>query len=430
MNFYSLNNKNHKVGFHQAMNNGLAPDGGLYFPEETPQFPKSFFNNLNNFTLPELATEVLSPYVKSDISKSQLSEITKEVFDFEIPIVKVEDNIYSLELFHGPTLAFKDIGARFLSQCIKALNSDANIRVLVATSGDTGSAVANGFLGVKNTEVIILYPKGKVSELQQKQFASLGKNIVPLAIDGTFDDCQALVKQAFADKQLNKQMTLTSANSINIARWIPQSVYYYWAVSQLQKNNKPIVVSVPSGNLGNITSGLLAKKTGLPIDTFIAASNKNNIVPSFLKSGKYEPHHTELTIANAMDVGDPNNFPRLIELFENNIELIQKEIAGYHYTDNEIKELIKSCYLKNDYLLDPHGATGYGSAKEYCKNGDYQGVCLETAHPGKFNTTVEQVINEKIILPEKLEAFNKREINSKEMDNSFKLFKQFLIESK
>lgn len=429
MQFYSLNNRNHKVGFQQAMNNGLAPDKGLYFPEEIPQFPASFFEKMKDLSLPELASEVLFPYVESNISKKQLAEITSNVFDFEIPLVEVEKDIYSLELFHGPTLAFKDIGARFLSQSINLLNGDSKIRVLVATSGDTGSAVANGFLGVDNTEVVVLYPKGKVSELQQKQFASLGQNIIPIAINGTFDDCQALVKQAFADELLNSKMKLTSANSINVARWIPQSVYYYWALCQLPANSKKIAVSVPSGNLGNITSGLLAKKTGLAIDTFIAASNKNNIVPSFLKSGKYQPHPTELTIANAMDVGDPNNFPRLLELYKNNIEQIQQEISGYHYSDKEIKEWILSCFNKNDYLLDPHGATGYGSLNEYCKNNKSVGIFLETAHPGKFNTTVEEVIKQKVILPKKLEEFSKREIHSSEMNKDFESFKDFLLKS-
>jgi len=429
MNFYSIKDKSHKVGFAQAMNNGLAPERGLYYPEVVPNYSEKFFETMGELSLPELATEVLAPYVESDISKTQLSEITKKVFDFEVPLFEVEENIFALELFHGPTLAFKDIGARFLSNSVGLLNKGKNIRVLVATSGDTGSAVANGFLGVDGTEVVVLYPKGKVSELQQKQFASLGQNITAIAIEGTFDDCQSLVKQAFTDDELNSKMNLTSANSINVARWIPQSVYYYWAVAQLPQNGKKSVISVPSGNLGNITSGLLAKKTGLHVDKFIAASNKNDIVPGFLASGKYEPRPTELTIANAMDVGDPNNFPRLLEIYNNDITAIQNEISGFSYSDEEIKQIIIDCYKANEYLLDPHGATGYASVKAFNKNNDHNCIFLETAHPGKFNTTVEAIINEKVVLPPKLEAFNKREINAQTMSKDFKDFKDFLLEA-
>lgn len=429
MNFYSINDKTHKVTFAEAMNNGLAPNRGLYYPEQVPRFSAEFFDLLGELSLPELAAEIIAPYVESDINKEQLDNITKEVFDFDIPIIEVEEDIYSLELFHGPTLAFKDIGARFLSRSVGLLNKNKNIRVLVATSGDTGSAVANGFLGVEGTEVIVLYPKGKVSELQQKQFASLGQNIVPIAIEGTFDDCQTLVKQAFDDKDLNAKMNLTSANSINVARWIPQSVYYYWAVGHLPQNGKPSAFCVPSGNLGNITAGLLAKKTGLAINHFIAASNKNDILPSFLQSGKYEPRPTELSIANAMDVGDPNNFPRLLEIYNNDIDAIKADITGYSYSDDEIKQLIIDCYKTNDYLLDPHGATGFGSVKKFKKDNDYNCLFLETAHPGKFNTTVEDIIKEKVILPAKLEAFNKREITSQTMGKDFEGFKDFLMNS-
>lgn len=428
MKFYSILDKTHKATFAEAMNNGLAPNRGLYFPENIPEYSNEFFEKLGELSLHDLATEVLAPYVESDINKEQLAEITKDVFDFDIPLVEVEDDIFAVELFHGPTLAFKDIGARFLSRSVGLLNKNKNIRVLVATSGDTGSAVANGFLGVEGTEVVVLYPKGKVSELQQKQFASLGQNIVPIAIEGTFDDCQALVKQAFTDEELNSKMNLTSANSINVARWIPQSVYYYWAVGQLPQNNKPTAICVPSGNLGNITSGLLAKKTGLQVDKFIAASNKNDILPSFLSTGKYEPRPTELTIANAMDVGDPNNFPRLLELYGNNIDQIKEEILGFSYSDSDIKKLIIDCYKNNEYLLDPHGATGFGSVKAFKKDNDYNCLFLETAHPGKFNTTVEDIIKEKVILPAKLEAFNKREIKSQTMSKDFKVFKDFLMD--
>ncbi len=427
MKFYSIKDKSHKVSFKQAIINGLAPNFGLYFPEEIPQYSKEFFDGIKNMTLPQLAEHVLYPYVSEDINKETLKTICEDVFSFEIPLVEVEKGIYSLELFHGPTLAFKDVGARFLAKSLQYLNKDAKIRVLVATSGDTGSAVANGFLGVEGTDVVVLYPKGKVSELQRKQFTTLGQNIIPIAIDGTFDDCQRLVKQAFADTEMKAAQNLTSANSINIARWIPQSVYYYWAVAQAKKisKTKKIIISVPSGNLGNITSGMLGKATGLPVDRFIAVSNKNDVVPKYIESGEYNPITTIQTIANAMDVGDPNNFPRLLELYNNDHALIKTEVSGAAYSDQQIRDIIRKCKAKTGYILDPHGATGYGSLKDLGET-EAIGIFLETAHPGKFVEEVEATLDEKIELPEKLQEFAKRTISTHELSANFDDFMKFL----
>jgi threonine synthase len=429
MNFFSTKDKTHKTSFVKAMINGLAPNEALYFPEEIPSFSPAFFNNIKTMSLQEVAKLVITPYIKNEFTDTQIDNIIANVFNFDIPLVNIEDNIFALELFHGPTLAFKDVGARFLANSMQYVSKNDTIRVLVATSGDTGSAVANGFLGVKNTEVVVLYPKGKVSELQQKQFTTLGENIKPIAIDGTFDDCQRLVKSAFTDNSLKDKMNLTSANSINVARWIPQSIYYYWAYAQVKEDNKDVVITVPSGNLGNITAGLLAKKTGLPVKHFIASSNSNNIIPEFLKTGVYSPKPSIATIANAMDVGDPNNFPRLIELYNNNYNDIKSDISGYSYSDNEIRQIIRKCYANTSYLLDPHGATGYAATKEYC-NSNQIGVFLETAHPGKFQEEVEKTINQSFNLPERLEAFVKREAIFDELPSDYNTFKEYLLNLK
>lgn len=427
MNFYSLKDKNHKASFAQAMINGLAPNEALYFPERIPDFTPNFFSLLKELTLPEIAKKVLFPYVEGSLSESELETIVNDVFNFDIPLVKIEEGIFTLELFHGPTLAFKDIGARFLAKSMQHLKKDGKIRVLVATSGDTGSAVANGFLGIEDTEVIVLYPKGKVSEIQQKQFTTLGQNIKPIAIEGTFDDCQRLVKSAFTDASLSEKMKLTSANSINVARWIPQSVYYYWAYAQLKEYYPQITIAVPSGNLGNITSGLLAKKTGLPINHFIASSNCNAIVPDFLTTGLYSPKPSVATIANAMDVGDPNNFPRLMELYSHNIDAIKNDISGYAYNDDEIRQSLKTCYKKYNYLLDPHGTTGYEAIKTYCNTNNSIGLFLETAHPGKFQEEVEKTISESFTLPEKLQLFVKKEAKFEELSANYDDFREYLM---
>jgi len=428
MNFYSINDKSHEVSFAQAMINGLTPDKGLYFPKGIPQLPGKFFQQLPHLSLTDIAHTVLLPYVGENIPSENLGEIVEEVFSFEIPLVEIEPGIYSLELFHGPTLAFKDVGARFLAKALTYLNHGKTMRVLVATSGDTGSAVANGFLGIRGTQVVVLYPKGKVSVLQQKQFATLGKNIFPIAVDGTFDDCQKLVKQAFADESIYRKMNLTSANSINVARWIPQSVYYYWAAAQLKNNTKNVTVAVPSGNLGNLTAGILAMKTGLKIDRFIAASNINDVVPGFLNTGIFNPQPSKQTIANAMDVGDPNNFPRLLELFGNDYPSIREKVSGRSFSDEQIRELVRDCYSRTGYLMDPHGATGYGALKKSTDPDHSCGIFLETAHPGKFNDEVEQIVGKKLPLPDKLEEFVQREILTETLRNDYGLFRQFLIE--
>ncbi len=427
MNFYSLKDKNHKASFAQAMIDGLAPNEALYFPERIPVFTANFFTHMRQQPLPEIALQVLEPYAEGSFTKVQLEEIVDDVFTFPIPLVKIEEGLFALELFHGPTLAFKDVGARFLAKSMQYLKKEDTIRVLVATSGDTGSAVANGFLGIEGTEVVVLYPKGKVSELQQKQFTTLGKNIKPVAINGTFDDCQRLVKSAFTDESLNHKMNLTSANSINVARWIPQSVYYYWAYAQLKEYYPHITITVPSGNLGNLTSGLLAKKTGLPVDHFIASSNQNDIVPDFLKTGIYTPKPSVATIANAMDVGDPNNFPRLLEIYDKKFDKIKSEITGFTYTDHEIRQTIKECFHNNNYLLDPHGATGYQATKTYLQENGGVGIFLETAHPGKFQEEVEKTIEQSFKLPEKLLEFVSREASYDALPADYKNFKDFLL---
>ncbi len=426
MNFFSIKDPNHIVSFAQAIKDGLAPNQGLYYPTAVPVFDPSFFETMPNLTLPQLASKVLAPYVMPDLNQATLDAIVNEVFDFPIPLVEVEKNVFALELFHGPTLAFKDIGARFLAQSIRHLNKDLKIRVLVATSGDTGSAVANGFLGVEGTEVIVLYPKGKVSELQQKQFASLGQNIKAIAIEGTFDDCQRLVKSAFSDESINKPMNLTSANSINVARWVPQSVYYYWAVAQAMKFGQPISICVPSGNLGNITSGLLALKTGLPVQHFVASSNANHVVPEFLRTGLYQAQTTIQTLANAMDVGDPNNFPRLMQLFGHNVPEIQQKVTGFAYSDTQIADIMRDCYKRNHYILDPHGATGFAAIKKHQIQHGGVGVFLETAHPGKFVENVEAILEMKLTLPIKLQEFAKRTIKAETLPADYSSFKNFL----
>lgn len=425
MNFYSLKDKAHKVSFHEAINNGLAPNQALYFPERIPRFSETFLQQLSQLSLTEIAFEVLRPYTQEQISAAELKQIIEEVYHFEIPLKQIENTIFSLELFHGPTLAFKDVGARFLAKSMQLLNKGKRNRVLVATSGDTGSAVANGFLGIEGTDVFVLFPKGKVSELQQKQFTTLGQNIHPIAIEGTFDDCQRLVKSAFIDQDLS-DLHLTSANSINIARWIPQSVYYYWAIAQLGNSIKNVVVSVPSGNLGNITAGILAKQTGLNISKFIVASNENDTVPEFIQSGNYKPKASVQTLANAMDVGDPNNFPRLLQLFNNDVASLQTKLSGEKFSDSDIENIIKNCLSSNDYLLDPHGATAYQSLKNSLNENEI-GIFLETAHPGKFYDDVSRIIAKEFELPQKLKAFAQKESKFDILTKEYSDFKKYLL---
>lgn len=419
-----------------AILKGLADDGGLFMPEYIPKLDSEFFENLSNFTLQEIGFRVAKEFLGESISDENLKEIIDEVLNFEIPAVKISDNIYSLELFHGPTMAFKDVGARFMARMMSYFSEGKPMKVIAATSGDTGSAVASGFFGVPGIEVYILYPKGKVSPLQEKQLTTWGGNIKALEIDGTFDNCQALAKQILSDEELNQKFTLTSANSINIARLIPQSFYYFWAFAQLQKLGKPIVFSVPSGNFGNLTAGLFAKKMGLPIHQFIASTNENDVVPKFLETGNYQPKPSRQTISNAMDVGNPSNFERMKSLFSNDISEFRKEIVSYSFSDEETKNTMRKVKKEFNYTLDPHGVVAYlglenlRQAQSDNISENFIGILLETAHPAKFVEVVEEVLKEKVIIPEKLEAFNKKEKQSLEFSVDFESLKSYLMEEK
>ena len=423
MKYYSTKRSVEPVSFKEAVIKGLPEDNGLFMPEQIPQLSTDFFSTLADKSIHEIGLEVASPFVGDDISKVDLERIVTETLNFDIPVVKIEENVYSLELFHGPTCAFKDVGARFLARCLSNF-SDEKVTVLVATSGDTGSAVANGFLGIPNVDVVILYPKGKVSHLQEQQLTTLGQNITALEVEGTFDDCQALVKTAFLDKELNKSIKLTSANSINIARLIPQSFYYFCAMTQLPTDEQ-VVFSVPSGNYGNLTAGLLAKAMGLNIKGFVASSNANDIVPQYLNENKYQPRPSHHTISNAMDVGNPSNFGRMTEIYGQSWDNITKDITGYSFLDGETKAAMKKVFDEKGYIMDPHGAVGYLGLKKYLKQKDYLGVFLETAHPAKFLDTVNEVIGE-IEIPERLEAYLHKTKVSVPLENNYGALKAFL----
>lgn len=408
----------------------MAGDNGLYMPERIPELPSSFFDNIHQLSLQQIALEVANVLVGEDVESSALKKIVNDSLNFEIPLVKLHDNIHTLELFHGPTLAFKDIGARFMARLLAYFlkNDEREVTVLVATSGDTGSAVANGFLGVPGIKVVILYPSGKVSDIQEKQLTTLGQNITALEVKGTFDDCQKLVKQAFLDKGLKEKMILTSANSINVARLLPQSFYYFHAFAQLRKGKKNVVIAVPSGNFGNLTAGLIAKKMGLPIHKFIAATNINNIVPNYLATGIFTPKPSRRTISNAMDVGDPSNFARMMDLYDNDHHKIAQDIIGYSFTDDQTKAVIRRVYEQYHYLMDPHGAVGYLALQEYLlKNDDGQAIFLETAHPAKFCNIVEKVIAEKVLIPKRLKDSMEKEKSSVLISNSFQELASFLL---
>ncbi|WP_026462135.1 threonine synthase [Adhaeribacter aquaticus] len=430
MSFYSTNKQTPVVSLKEAVVKGLADDNGLFMPSQIPQLPASFFENIEQLSLSEISLEVAATLLKDEISKEELRTIVEDSMNFEIPVVNVHDNIYSLELFHGPTHAFKDVGARFMARLLAHFTQESKkqLTVLVATSGDTGSAVAAGFLGVPNINVVILYPSGKVSDIQEKQLTTLGQNITALEIDGTFDDCQYLVKKAFLDKELNQKMQLTSANSINIARLIPQSFYYHYAYSQVKAQGKPVVFATPSGNFGNITGGLLAKRMGLPIHKFIAATNRNDIVPAYLQSGHFIPRPSEHTISNAMDVGNPSNFARMMDMYDNSLEKIREEIIGYRFTDEETRQLMQEVYQQFGYTLDPHGAIGYGALKDYLKdNQELTGIFLETAHPAKFIDVVEETINKKIEIPANLKRLLEKKKESIKMSIEYEGLKNFLL---
>ena len=432
MKYFSTNHKAPIATLKKAVVKGLAEDRGLYMPEEIKKLPKEFFDNIENYSFQEIACVVADAFFGEDVNAEDLKKIVCETLSFETPLAQVEDNIYSLELFHGPTLAFKDVGARFMARLlqyfIRKEKGDSLVNVLVATSGDTGSAVANGFLGVDGIHVYVLYPKGKVSKIQECQFTTLGKNITAVEVDGVFDDCQTLVKNAFMDSELNSAMKLTSANSINVARFLPQAFYYFNAYSQLKRLGKAyeMVMCVPSGNFGNICAALFGHAMGLPIKRFIAANNANDVFFNYLKTGQYEPKPSVQTIANAMDVGDPSNFARIIELYGNSHKRISSLISGATYSDSQIAESMKSCREQTGYILDPHGACGYRALKENLKIGEV-GVFCETAHPAKFKDTVEGIIGSEVAIPERLAAFMRGEKQSVPMTKDFADFKKFLL---
>lgn len=431
MKYYSTEGKSPLVNLQDAVVKGLAPDNGLYMPEKIKQLPASFFEKIDTLSFQEIAYTVADAFFGEDVDADTLKKIVYETLNFDAPIVHVDENIYSLELFHGPTLAFKDVGGRFMARLLAYFiekEKQDDVKVLVATSGDTGSAVANGFLGVKGIEVYVLYPKGKVSAIQECQFTTLGQNITAIEVDGTFDDCQTLVKSAFLDEELNKRLNLTSANSINVARFLPQSFYYFYAFAQLKKAGKAndVVFSVPSGNFGNITAGLIAKRMGLPIKRFIAANNENDIFYQYLETGKYSPKASVQTIANAMDVGNPSNFVRVLDLYEKSLEAMKADISSYRYSDSEIENIVNDTFKRTKYLLDPHGACGYEALKESLQPNEV-GIFLETAHPAKFLDTVEKIIDEKVNIPTKLQAFMKGKKLSIQMTTQFADFKQWLL---
>lgn len=431
MRYYSTNNKSKYVSLHDAVVNGLAEDRGLYMPEKINRLPEEFFKNIDKMSFQEISFEVAKAFFSDDVDEKSLKDIVYDTLSFDCPVKKVCDDIWTLELFHGPTLAFKDVGARFMARLLEYfIRQEAHqiVNVLVATSGDTGSAVANGFLGVDGIHVYVLYPKGKVSKIQECQFTTLGRNITAIEIDGVFDDCQSLVKSVFMDKDLNKHMKLTSANSINVARFLPQAFYYFNAYARMKANGlaENLVMYVPSGNFGNITAGLFAREMGLPIRRFIAANNANNIFYNYLKTGVYEPKPSVQTIANAMDVGDPSNFARIYDLYNGSHDKISSIISGATYTDDEIKVSVKQCFKDNGYILDPHGACGYQALKDNLKKGE-TGVFCETAHPAKFKDTIEKIIDTEIEIPQRLSDFMKGKKQTVELSNKFDDFKTFLL---
>jgi len=406
MKFYSLNKEAEDVSFKDAVIKGIAPDRGLYFPREIKPLPSTFFENIESLTDHEIAYKAIEQFVRESIPENKLKEIINNVLDFPFPVIELEKNVATLELFHGPTLAFKDVGARFMAQCLGYFseNENSEVTVLVATSGDTGGAVANGFLGVKGVKVVILYPSGKVSDIQERQLTTLGQNITALEVNGTFDDCQNMVKTAFLDSELKSEMQLTSANSINVARWLPQMFYFLFAFKHLKNKKLPIVFSVPSGNFGNICAGMVAQTLGMPVAHFIAATNVNDTVPHFMQTNEYAPKTSKATISNAMDVGDPSNFIRIRNLYKNNFTELKKNLSSYSYTDEETKQAMRSMYNLSNYIADPHGAVGYLGLKEYQKDvPDTYGVFLETAHPVKFLDVVEETLKLRLPVPSQIQ---------------------------
>ena len=438
MKYYSTNHQAPLASLSEAVVRGLATDRGLYMPERIKPLPQEFFDGIADMTFQEIAYRVADAFFGEDIPADDLRHIVYDTLAFDAPVVHVDGNIHSLELYHGPTLAFKDVGARFMARLLGYFNGQQTadncqqkkVNVLVATSGDTGSAVANGFLGVEGIHVYVLYPKGKVSTIQECQFTTLGQNITALEVDGVFDDCQRLVKSAFMDAQLNAHMRLTSANSINVARFLPQAFYYFYAYAQMKRQGKAdgLVICVPSGNFGNLCAGLFAHRMGLPVKRFIAANNRNDIFYQYLQTGEYRPRPSVQTIANAMDVGDPSNFARILDLYGHSHEAISNLISGATYTDGQIADTVATTYSRTGYLLDPHGACGYRALAEMLQPGE-QGIFLETAHPAKFRDTVEAIIKAEVAIPEKLQAFMRGTKQSVPMTAEFADFKAYLMES-
>ncbi len=432
MRYYSTNGTAPIADLHKAVVKGLAEDRGLYMPERIQKLPKAFFDNIQDMSFQEIAYNVASAFFGEDVDLDALKDIVYDTLSFDCPVVEIKDNIYTLELFHGPTLAFKDVGARFMARLlqyfIKQEGKGEQVNVLVATSGDTGSAVANGFLGVDGIHVYVLYPKGKVSPIQECQFTTLGKNITAIEVDGVFDDCQALVKNAFMDAELNQHMKLTSANSINVARFLPQAFYYFNAYARMKAQGKAddLVMCVPSGNFGNICAALFGHEMGLPIKRFIAANNANDIFYKYLQTGKYEPKPSKQTLANAMDVGDPSNFARIYDLYGKSHERISSLISGATYTDDEIRQTMKQCYEETKYILDPHGACGYQALADGLNPGEI-GVFCETAHPAKFKEKVDDILGIDVAIPDRLAAFMKGEKQSVPMTKDFADFKKYLL---
>ena len=430
MKYYSLNKNSLAVGFDEATTRGQAPDKGLYFPDNIPLLPKGFIDNIHSYSKEEIALTVIKPYVGDSIPASELEKIVSGTVNFDFPLVNLEENIFSLELFHGPTLAFKDVGARFMSRCLGYFvrNNNRKVTVLVATSGDTGGAVANGFYDVDGVDVVILYPSGKVSNVQELQLTTLGKNISALEVNGSFDDCQQLVKQAFADEALNKQLFLTSANSINVARWLPQQFYYFFAWQQWADKKNPPVISVPSGNFGNICAGLLANRSGLPVNHFIAACNANDIVSEYLQTGNYSSKKAVATLSNAMDVGNPSNFVRVLELFDKKFQSLKNILSSYSITDDETKAILGKVWLDDHYLLDPHGAVGYLSLKRYLdEHAGKKGIFLETAHPVKFYDVVEPIIKQAVPMPDGVKDILDKEKKSIKIEVKYEALENYLL---
>ena len=431
MQYYSLNGQAPEVELEEAVVRGIAPDKGLYFPESITPLPASFFENIENLSNNEIAFEAIKQFVEGSIPDDKLKEIIADVLSFDFPLVEIEENVAALELFHGPTMAFKDVGARFMARCLGYFSSQKEtqepVTVLVATSGDTGGAVARGFLNVEGVDVVILYPTGKVSDVQEKQLTTLGANITALEVDGVFDDCQRMVKRAFLDEEITGKRKLTSANSINIARWLPQLFYFLFAYKQAKIKGKELVFSVPSGNFGNICAGIVAHKLGMPVKQFVASVNSNDIVPNYLKTGKYEPKPSVATISNAMDVGDPSNFIRIQKLFNNDLEELSRKLTSYSYSDAETKKAMKDIFDETGYIADPHGAVGYLGLKKYMEDHlDVYGIFLETAHPVKFLPVVSEVIPQEIPIPPQIQEVmhkEKKAITISDYDS----FKAFLI---